>query len=133
MSEQTVKTRGNLVGDVIAGLTTGVANIPDPMAAAILAGANPVQGLYAIMIGTPLGAIFGKGQLDRTETTTEILGGDNVFVATPILGASTRAAVAAAERWLQAGQVTEQAAEAAQAEPRVQANGQAPAAMEQML
>ena len=74
MSEQEVKTRGNLVGDVIAGLTTGVANIPDAMASAILAGANPVQGLYAIMIGN-------------------VLGEENVFVATPILGASTPAAM----------------------------------------
>jgi SulP family sulfate permease len=42
-----------------------------------------------------------KGQLDRTETTGEILGPENVFVATTALGASTRAALAAAQRWLQ--------------------------------
>ena len=42
------KTRGNLVADMVAGLTTGVANIPDALALAILAGANPVQGLYQI-------------------------------------------------------------------------------------
>ena len=59
-SANATKKRGNLVADMIAGLTTGVANIPDAMATAILAGANPVQGLYAIMIGTPLGAIFGS-------------------------------------------------------------------------
>ncbi len=54
------KTASTLGSDIIAGLTTGVANIPDAMASAILAGANPVQGLYAIMIGTPLGALFGS-------------------------------------------------------------------------
>jgi MFS superfamily sulfate permease-like transporter len=53
-------SRGNLVPDLIAGLTTGVANIPDAMASAILAGINPLQGLYAVMIGTPLGALFGS-------------------------------------------------------------------------
>ena len=42
-----------------------------------------------------------KGQLDRTETTGEILGPENVFVATTALGASTRAALEAAQRWLQ--------------------------------
>ncbi len=42
-----------------------------------------------------------KGQLDRTETTGEILGSENVFVATTALGASTRAALEAAQRWLQ--------------------------------
>jgi SulP family sulfate permease len=59
--ETAIKTqsRGTLTSDLVAGLTTGVADIPDAMASAILAGANPVQGLYAIMIGTPLGALFG--------------------------------------------------------------------------
>jgi SulP family sulfate permease len=42
-----------------------------------------------------------KGQLDRTGTTEEILGVENVFEAeTTTLGASTRAALAAAEQWL---------------------------------
>jgi SulP family sulfate permease len=41
-----------------------------------------------------------KGQLDRTEATSEILGAENVFVATTTLGASTLAALAAAEAWL---------------------------------
>jgi len=42
-----------------------------------------------------------KGQLDRTETTAELLGPENVFVATTALGASTRAALQAAQRWLE--------------------------------
>jgi SulP family sulfate permease len=43
-----------------------------------------------------------KGQLDRTGTTDTILGAENVFEAvTTTLGASTRAAYAAAEQWLQ--------------------------------
>ncbi|MFC1959681.1 SulP family inorganic anion transporter [Chloroflexota bacterium] len=37
--------RNNLVPDLVAGLTTGIANIPDAMASAILAGTNPVYGL----------------------------------------------------------------------------------------
>ena len=41
-----------------------------------------------------------KGQLDRTGTTSEILGAENVFEATTTLGASTRDAYAAAQRWL---------------------------------
>jgi MFS superfamily sulfate permease-like transporter len=60
MTADATKSRRNFVPDLIAGLTTGVANIPDAMASGVLAGANPVQGLYAIMIGTPLGAIFGR-------------------------------------------------------------------------
>jgi SulP family sulfate permease len=42
-----------------------------------------------------------KGLLDRTDTTEEILGAENVFVAATTLGASTRAAFAAAQTWLE--------------------------------
>jgi len=44
--------------DLVAGLTAGIANIPDAMASAILAGTNPVYGLYALMTGTPVGALL---------------------------------------------------------------------------
>jgi SulP family sulfate permease len=43
--------------DFIAGITNAVTNIPDAMASAVLAGLNPIQGLYAIMIGTPVSAL----------------------------------------------------------------------------
>jgi SulP family sulfate permease len=66
------KSRGNLVADMIAGLTTGVANIPDAMASAILAGINPLQGLYAIMIGTPLGAVFGSSAFMNVAATSAL-------------------------------------------------------------
>lgn len=66
------RSRQNLVSDFTAGLTTGVADIPDAMASAILAGANPVQGLYAIMIGTPLGAIFGSSAFMTVATTSAV-------------------------------------------------------------
>lgn len=66
------KPRQSLVPDFIAGLTTGVADIPDAMASAILAGGNPVQGLYAIMIGTPLGAIFGSSAFMTVATTSAV-------------------------------------------------------------
>jgi SulP family sulfate permease len=58
--------------DAIAGMTTGVANIPDAMASAILAGANPVQGLYAIMLGTPLAALFGSSAFMNVSATSAL-------------------------------------------------------------
>ena len=70
MKTTTDKTRGSMVADLIAGLTTGVANIPDAMASGVLAGVNPVQGLYAIMVGTPLGAIFGSSAFMNIATTS---------------------------------------------------------------
>ena len=66
------KSRGSIVADAIAGLTTGVANIPDAMASAVLAGANPVQGLYAIMVGTPIGAIFGSSAFMNISATSAL-------------------------------------------------------------
>ena len=66
------KPRGTLVADLIAGLTTGVANIPDAMASAILAGINPLQGLYAVMIGTPLGALFSSSAFMNVAATSAL-------------------------------------------------------------
>jgi MFS superfamily sulfate permease-like transporter len=45
MTANSPKLRGNYVADAIAGLTIGIANIPNAMASGVLAGANPVQGL----------------------------------------------------------------------------------------
>ncbi len=72
MKTNPVKTRGSMVPDLIAGLTTGVANIPDAMASGVLAGVNPVQGLYAIMVGTPLGALFGSSAYMNIATTSAL-------------------------------------------------------------
>jgi SulP family sulfate permease len=66
------KTRGNLVADMVAGLTTSVANIPDALALTILAGANPVQGLYALMASTPLAAIFGSSAFMNVAATSAL-------------------------------------------------------------
>jgi SulP family sulfate permease len=71
-NERSIASRKNLVSDFTAGLTTGIADIPDAMASAILAGANPVQGLYAIMIGTPLGAIFGSSAFMTVAATSAV-------------------------------------------------------------
>jgi SulP family sulfate permease len=72
MTPTATKARGSLVSDLTAGMTTGVANIPDAMASAILAGANPVQGLYALMIGTPLGALFGSSAFMNVSATSAL-------------------------------------------------------------
>lgn len=72
MSKTAIPARRTLGPDLIAGLTTGVANTPDAMASAILAGANPVQGLYALMIGTPLGAIFGSSAFMNVSATSAL-------------------------------------------------------------
>ena len=55
--------------DLIAGLTTGLVQIPDAMATAILAAVQPVNGLNTLIVGTPIGALFA-GSIFMTVTTT---------------------------------------------------------------
>lgn len=50
--------RKSIGKDITAGLTAAIAGIPDGMAAATLAGVNPVFGLYNLMVGTPIAALF---------------------------------------------------------------------------
>ena len=64
--------RHDLKGDAVAGLTVGLAQIPNAMAMAILATVKPVYGLNTLVVGTPLGALFaGSGFM--TVTTTAAL------------------------------------------------------------
>lgn len=59
MALKGLKLDGNTLGrDVIAGLTAAIAAIPDGMASAVLAGVNPVYGLYNLIVGTPVAALF---------------------------------------------------------------------------
>ena len=50
--------RADLLPDAIAGLTFAAVNVPQGMAQALLAGVNPVLGLYTLMVATPLAAVF---------------------------------------------------------------------------
>lgn len=59
-----------LASDLNAGLITAISNIPDAMASAILAGANPVHGLYALMTGTSVGAILTSSRFMTVCTTS---------------------------------------------------------------
>jgi SulP family sulfate permease len=44
--------------DATAGLVLGVQSVPDGLATGLLAGVNPMAGLYGYMVGTATGAIF---------------------------------------------------------------------------
>lgn len=63
----------NLREDAIAGTTSAVANVPGDLASGVLAGVNPVHGLYTLMIGMPIAAIFTstrKMMFDATSAMT---------------------------------------------------------------
>jgi SulP family sulfate permease len=65
------KTSANhWTADLTAGLTTGIANIPDAMASAILAGTNPVYGLYGLMSGTPVGGLMTSSHFMPVSVTS---------------------------------------------------------------
>lgn len=54
----------------MAGITTGIANVPDGMASAVLAGVNPVHGIYTLIVGTPLASLTISTKLMMFNTTS---------------------------------------------------------------
>src|SRR5919199_824555 len=46
--------------DGLAGLNSAVSSVPDGMASGLLAGVNPIYGLYACMVGPIVGAVFSN-------------------------------------------------------------------------
>jgi SulP family sulfate permease len=56
--------------DVAAGLTSGIAKVPDGMASAVLAGVNPVLGIYTVIVGTPVASLTVSTQLMMFNTTS---------------------------------------------------------------
>jgi SulP family sulfate permease len=76
--------RNNLVADLIAGLTTAVSSIPDSMASALLAGINPLTGLYTMILATPIGALFTSSEMMHISTTSAL----SLAVASSLVGVS---------------------------------------------
>jgi len=83
-AEQLKPHSKNLVPDAIAGFTTAVVNIPDSIAAAILAGVNPIYAFYAVMVGTPVGALFTSSEFMSLGPTSAMM----LIVGTILLGFS---------------------------------------------
>jgi len=62
--------RAHLRADLVAGLPGAIARVPDGMAAAILAGVNPVQGLYASFAGPIVGGLSSNTRMMVISTTS---------------------------------------------------------------
>jgi SulP family sulfate permease len=56
--------------DMVAGLVLGLESIPDAMASALLAAVNPIHGAYAVMLATPVGALFASSTFMSVQTTS---------------------------------------------------------------
>ena len=60
------ETLGN---DAVAGLVLGVESVPDGLAGGLLAGVNPIYGLYGYMVGTFSGALFTSSSFMAVQAT----------------------------------------------------------------
>ena len=61
--------RETLGDDAIAGLVLGVESVPDGLAAGLLAGVNPLSGLYAYMFGTLSGSVTTSSSFMAVQAT----------------------------------------------------------------
>ncbi len=68
--EDKPKSKPTITTDVIAGLTASIPSIPDAMASGVLAGVNPIYGLYGLMVGTPIAALFTGSAFMSVVTTS---------------------------------------------------------------
>jgi len=59
-----------IVSDSVAGLTLGIESIPDAMASGLLAAVNPINAVYAVMLATPVGALFASSVFMSVQTTS---------------------------------------------------------------
>jgi sulfate permease, SulP family len=62
--------RAHLRADIVAGLPGAISSVPDGMAAAVLAGVNPVQGLYAGFAGRIAGGLSSSTRMMVITTTS---------------------------------------------------------------
>jgi sulfate permease, SulP family len=62
--------RSSLRADLLAGLPGAISSVPDGMAAAVLAGVNPVQGLYASFSGRIAGGLSSNTRMMVITTTS---------------------------------------------------------------
>jgi SulP family sulfate permease len=60
----------HLRADIVAGLPGAISSVPDGMAAAVLAGVNPVQGLYASFAGPIVGGLSSNTRMMVITTTS---------------------------------------------------------------
>lgn len=59
-----------LINDLIAGLVMAVVTVPGAVANGILAGVNPVFGLYSMIVGTTVAAVFTSSVIMNVDSTS---------------------------------------------------------------
>jgi len=74
-----------LLRDMIAGLVMSIITVPGSIANGLLAGINPIFGLYSTIIGTTVGAFFTSSVIMNVDTT----GATALAVGSSLLGKSS--------------------------------------------
>ncbi|MEZ5205327.1 MAG: SulP family inorganic anion transporter [Acidimicrobiales bacterium] len=69
MSWQAPFRRATLRDDAVAGVVLGVQSVPDGLATGLLAGVNPLAGLYGYLVGTITGACFTSSSFMAVQAT----------------------------------------------------------------
>jgi SulP family sulfate permease len=59
-------------GDVVAGLVMAIVSVPGALANGVLAGVNPVYGLYSLIAGTTTAALFTSSFIMNVDSTSAI-------------------------------------------------------------
>jgi len=62
--------RKTLLGDLVAGLVMSLVSIPGALANGLLAGVNPVFGLYSMIAGTTVAALFTSSVIMNVDSTS---------------------------------------------------------------
>jgi SulP family sulfate permease len=70
--------RKTLINDMVAGVIMSVATVPGALANGLLAGVNPVYGVYSVIAGTSVAAVFTSSVIMNVDSTsaTAIATGD---------------------------------------------------------
>jgi SulP family sulfate permease len=66
---KTLFKKDTLKSDAVAGITLGVESVPDGLAGGLLAGVNPVWGLYGYMVGTFAGGLSTSSAFMAVQAT----------------------------------------------------------------
>src|SRR5512139_1671293 len=71
LKPQGFSTKG-ITSDLSAGLTKSIDSVTGGMGNAVLAGLNPVYGLYTVLAATPIGALFTSSVFMNIDSTSAI-------------------------------------------------------------
>ncbi|MCL1587983.1 MAG: SulP family inorganic anion transporter [Actinomycetia bacterium] len=68
-SARSLFSKETLKDDTVAGVVLGVESVPDGLAGGLLAGVNPIFGLYGYMVGTFTGGLFTSSSFMAVQAT----------------------------------------------------------------